>query len=96
MFTLEQIKKNLTTIDRQLLLMIYEEQRETNRLLRLLANESKPDTEIPDEPIERVTDDLSSLKRPALMQRMAKLGNTPQGWNKWDTEKIRQHLKEVS
>lgn len=96
MFSIEQIKGNLTTVDRQLLLMIYEQQVETNRLLRLTTNENKPEEETPDNPIEQITDDLSALKRQDLMKRMAKLSNTPQGWNRWDTEQIRQHLREVS
>jgi hypothetical protein len=87
MFSLETIKGNITTVDRQLLLMIYEELHEMNCLLGQLVNENKP-----------VTDehtDLESLKRPELMKRMSKLGNAPQGWNRWETEQIRKHLREV-
>lgn len=96
MFNLDQIKGNITTVDRQLLLLIYEQQIETNRMLGLLTNDSKPEQDTPDESIERNTEELESLKRPELMKRMSKLSNSPQGWNRWETEKIRTHLKGVS
>src|SRR5690348_14779038 len=98
MYTIEQIKENMHSIDRQLLYMIYEQQTETNRLLRLLTNENKQeDDPLPsDEHINAATDDIDSLKRPELMKRIAKLSNKPQGWNKWETEDMRKHLKGAS
>lgn len=41
MFTLEQCKSNITSVDRQLLWFLLEEQKETNRLLGLLTNVNK-------------------------------------------------------
>lgn len=96
MYSINQIKENITTIDRQLLFMIYEEQKETNRLLSILANENNQSDIAPVTHIEGSESDLDTLKRPELMKRFAKLSNKPQGWNKWDTEVIRNHLKGAS
>lgn len=41
MFTLEQCKSNITSVDRQLLWFLLEEQKETNRILGLLTNGNK-------------------------------------------------------
>lgn len=90
MFTLEQIKGNITTVDRQLLLMNYEAQLETHRLLNILIENKQA------EPAHiEIEEDLDALKRPELMKRIAKLSNKPQGWNKWETEHMRKHLKEA-
>lgn len=89
-YSRDEIEKNLNSIDRQLLLMIYDEMKEMNHLLRQLTNENKQVDPEP-EPIN-----LDELKRPELMKRMARLQNKPQGWNKWETEDIRKHLKGVS
>jgi hypothetical protein len=95
-YSREEIAKNLNSIDRQLLLMIYDELCEQNRLLRHITNENDRDTQIPDEHKETSTNDLDALKRPELLKRMATLSNNPQGWHKWGTEDIRKHLKGVS
>lgn len=97
MYSLEQIKANVTTIDRQLALMQYEQQIETNRLLALLINENSG---IKQEPSDDHTHDpqgaIESLKRPDLMKLMAKLPDKPMGFHKWGTEQMRDHLKGVS
>lgn len=97
MYTLEQIKENIHSIDRQLSLMIYEQLVENNRLLRIVTNDNNDDgTKLSPELIKGSTDDIDSLKRPELMKRIAKLSNKPQGWNKWETEDMRKHLKGAS
>ncbi|MNI30716.1 hypothetical protein D3C73_845700 [compost metagenome] len=94
MYSLELIESNLTTMDRQLLYMIYKEQKETNELLRSLVNVNKQDDTGPDTHISTV--ELDDIKRPELMKRIARLSNKPQGWNKWETEEMRNFLKGAS
>lgn len=97
MHSLEQIKANVNTIDRQLLLMIYEQQVETNRLLALLINENSGTKQEPsDDHTHTSQDAIESLKRPELMKLIAKLPNKPMGFQKWGTEQMRDHLKGVS
>lgn len=94
MFSIEQIRANCHTVDRQLLLMIYEEHCETNRLLRVKANEKEQEGHLPsDDDISTAQVDLDSLKRPELMKLMSKLSDKPQGWNKWETDDMRRYLR---
>jgi len=88
-YPIEQIQKNLLSTEHQLLYKLYEAQTKTNRLLTLLVGETKQE-EAPQ------ANDIDHLKRPQLMQLMAKLPNKPQGFHKWDTEVMRKHIKEVS
>lgn len=97
MYSLDQIKANVNTIDRQLALMQYEQQVETNRLLTLLINENNGTKHEPsDDHTDATEDTIESLKRPELMKLMAKLPNKPMGFQKWGTEQMRDHLKGVS
>lgn len=82
---LEQVVQQISRTDQQLQYYLILEQQETNRLLRQLLGEKTEETS-----------EIDELKRPELMKRMAKLENKPQGWNKWDTEEIRKHLREAS
>lgn len=94
MYPLEEIEKNLTSIDRQLQYMVYQELVENNRLLRLITNDNNDDgTKLS---LESIEDDVDHIKRPELMKRIAKLRNKPQGWNKWETEQMRDFLKGAS
>lgn len=79
---LEQLVAQISRTDQQLLYHLIMEQRETNRLLRQLIGEK--------------SDPIEQLKRQDLMKAIAKLDNKPSGWNKWETEKMRAYLKEVS
>lgn len=84
-YPMEQLEKNLMSTESQLLYKLCTEQMETNRLLSLLVGEKQ-------QPVEG---NIDHLKRPQLMQLMAKLPDKPQGFHKWDTEVMRKHLKEV-
>lgn len=84
---LEQLVQQISKTDQQLMYYLILEQQETNRLLRQMI-ENEQDT--PD------TIDFDELKRPELMKRIAKLSNKPQGWNKWETEQMRDYLKGAS
>jgi hypothetical protein len=95
MYSMEQIKSNLN-IDRQLQVMIYEQLVIQNDLLRTLFNGNNQVNSTPVIDINDSQEDIDSLKRPELMKRIAKLSNKPQGWNKWETEDMRKHLKGAS
>lgn len=89
-YPLEQVAQQISKTEHQLLYHLITEQQETNRLLRQIIenNQGIPET------IQ--TNDITELKRPELMKRMAKLVNKPQGWNSWGTEQIRDFLKGAS
>lgn len=85
MFTEDQLRGNINTVDRQLLYDIRELIREQNGLLKaIVSSENKPETV-----------DINNLKRPELMKLMSRK-NPPQGWNKWGNDEIIQYLKGVS
>lgn len=48
-YSREDIEANLNSIDRQLMLMVYDQLCENNRLLAILANEKEQVTQMPDE-----------------------------------------------
>lgn len=87
-YPLEQVVQQISRTEHQLMYYMILEQQETNRLLRQMI-ENKQETP---EQIET----LEVLKRPELMKRIAKLSNKPQGWNKWETEQMRDYLKGAS
>jgi hypothetical protein len=84
---LELLEKQISRTDQQLIYYLILEQQETNRLLRKLAGEESQ---------EQSDGDIDSMKRQDLMKRMAQLKDKPAGWNKWETEDIRKHLKGVA
>ena len=83
MFTEEQVKGSINSVERQLLWDIRNLLIEQNELLRKSLEGKNADP-------------IDELKRPELMKRMAKLDNRPPGWNKWETEAMRKFLKEAS
>ncbi len=88
LYPLEQIKDQISKTDQQLMYHMITQQMETNRLLtQLIANNATTET------AEAVN--IESLKRPDLMKHMSKL-KAPQGWNKWNNEKMINFLKGVS
>lgn len=62
--------------------VMYMEQVRTNELLEKLIGLVSPKQ-----------DQEPELKRQDLMKEIAKLENKPQGWNKWETEKMREYLR---
>jgi hypothetical protein len=97
MHSLEQIKANLTSIDRQLSLMIYEELVEIKCLLQAITNDKERDIPVvPDDHTHAPESAIESLKRPELMKLIAKMKNKPIGFQKWGTKQMREHLKGAS
>lgn len=86
LYPIEQLKDQLNKIDQQLLYHLVIQQQETNRLLAQLI--------MPKQEAEAVK--IDDLNRQELMKHIAKLPNNPKGWNKWQTEEMRRHLKEAS
>lgn len=90
----EQLESQLSRTDQQLQYYMILEQRETNRLLRLLT-ENKQETE-PIQPEKSAVIEFDSMKRPELMRKMSSLLGNPSGWQKWSNAKMLEHLKGVS
>lgn len=84
---LEQVALQISRTDQQLQYYLILEQQETNRLLRMMMENKQESPE---------TIDIETIKRPELMKQFAKLSNKPQGWNKWETEQMRDYLKGAS
>lgn len=85
---LNQIEPHLNRPDQYLLYHLVTQQMETNRLLNILIGE-KPVMK------EAEAVNIDNLNRQELMKAIAKIPNNPKGWNKWQTEDMRKHLKEV-
>ena len=88
LYPIDQIINHLQTPRDSLDYHILQTQLETNRLLGLLINGNKQETET-----IKVTD-YTSMKRPEIMKTMGKT-KAPQGWQKWSNEKMLNYLKEV-
>lgn len=84
---LDQLTSHLSRPDQSLMYHMILQQMETNRLLSLF---------IPPQPEKKEAENIDDLKRQELMKKIAKLDNKPQGWNRWDTEAMRKHLKGAS
>lgn len=87
-YPLDQLVQQISRTEHQLMYYMILEQQETNRLLKQMIENKQ---EIPDQ-----IDTIEELKRPELMKRFAKLSNKPQGWNRWETEQMRDYLKGAS
>jgi hypothetical protein len=81
---LDRIEGHLRNPDQSLMYHLVIQQQETNRLLTQLV-EGKPK--------EAEAVNIDELNRQELMKEFAKLPNNPKGWNKWQTEDMRKHLK---
>lgn len=82
----ELVVSQISRTDQQLMYYLILEQKETNRLLKELLGDKESEQ----------ADKIDTMKRQDLMKVFSKLENKPAGWNRWDTEDIRKHLKEVS
>lgn len=91
---LEQLEQQISRTDQQLWYYMVLEQKETNRLLRLLT-ENKQDTPEPilKRPEKSAVIEFDSMKRPELMRKMSLLSGNPSGWNLWSNDKIKSYLK---
>lgn len=88
-YPLEQVKEQVSKTDQQLIYHLILEQQETNRLLREIIGTKTPEAIEP----EIIEDETKDLKRPELMKLIAKHENKPDGFNKWDNEKMRDFLR---
>jgi hypothetical protein len=83
---MDQLQPNIHGVKDSLAWYQLQAQLETNRLLEILTNGNKQETEI-----IKVTD-YSNMKRPEMMKRMGKM-KAPQGWQKWSNDKMIEYLK---
>jgi glutamyl-tRNA reductase len=83
---LSLLELQISRTDQQLLFHLVIQQQETNRILnQLLGNKTVQETV-----------NIDTLNRQELMKAIAKVPNNPKGWNKWQTEDMRKHLKGAS
>ncbi|MEX2395876.1 MAG: hypothetical protein WD491_02575 [Balneolales bacterium] len=81
MFSSEQLKGSINTVDRQLLFDIRNLLIEQNTLLKNITTESQPD-------------EIDTMKRQEVMKQLKQYEN-PKGWHHWSTDKMKDHLREV-